>query len=124
MLILLTAACNAPPDPKSDAAAQNPFIAHALESHERTWREGHVIERLAAGPYVYLRVRDLEGNVEWYASLSATTPSATHVRALVVGRAARFESARLGRVFSPLSFAAVRRAAELPNTQTTPETTP
>jgi hypothetical protein len=93
------------------SAPANPFAAYALPSELHTWRQGEVIERVSAGPYVYLRLREIDGRSSWLVSLRATTPSADHVRALVVGQAERFHSRRLGREFSPLSFVAVRSAA-------------
>jgi hypothetical protein len=93
------------------SAPGNPFAAHALPAEQHAWRKGDVIERVSAGPYVYLRLRERDGRVIWLVSLRATTPTADHVRALVVGQAKRFHSRRLGRDFSPLAFAAVRSAA-------------
>ena len=102
-LILTLSACSASP---------NPFQAHALRSSERQWREGRVLERLPAGPYTYLLLREPSGRSEWLVSLRGLTPSESHVRALVVGRAERFHSKRLGRDFGPLSFAALRPTTE------------
>ena len=82
-----------------------------------------MVERVAAGPYVYLRLQEPSGRREWFVSLAATTPDTSPVRALVIGRAARFHSSRLDRDFSPLSFAAVRRDTESWNPNR-PETTP
>jgi len=93
------------------SAPPNPFAAHALPAELQSWRQGEVIERVNAGPYVYLRLREGDGRSSWLVSLRATTPAAEHVRALVVGQAERFHSRRLGRDFSPLAFAAVRGAA-------------
>jgi hypothetical protein len=93
------------------SAPPNPFVAHALSADQHVWRQGEVIERVSAGPYVYLRLRERDGRSSWLVSLRATTPAADHVRALVVGQAERFHSRRLGREFSPLAFAAVRGAA-------------
>jgi hypothetical protein len=95
--------------PRSDAA--HPFASHALRSQERRWLSGEVQERVAAGPYVYLRLRQPSGQLDWLVSLRATTPADASVRAFVVGRAEKFHSPRLGRDFSPLLFAAVRGAA-------------
>lgn len=110
--IVFVCACSVPSDleaPRQDAT--HPFAANALRSQERHWLTGQVLERLSAGPYVYLRLQQASGELAWLVSLRATTPADANVRALVVGRAEHFQSARLGREFSPLLFAAVRRAA-------------
>lgn len=110
--IVFACACSAPSSAEvASPGAAHPFAAHALRSQERQWLAGQVLERLSAGPYVYLRLRQPSGRLSWLVSLRATTPADANVRALVVGRAERFQSARLGREFSPLLFAAVRRAA-------------
>lgn len=90
------------------SASPNPFVENALPSRERRWLDGTVDERLVAGPYVYLRLRQSDGSEAWLVSLKATTPREAHVRALVLGQAVRFRSARLQRDFEPLLFAAVR----------------
>jgi hypothetical protein len=98
----------------SNAAAAsrppNPFAAHALPPEDRRWLEGSVEETLAAGSYVYLRVRTAEETPVWVASLAATTPAPPlgQVRVLVLGRAEHFHSRRLARDFSPLSFGVIR----------------
>jgi len=89
-----------------------------VRSHERRWLTGRVLERIAAGPYVYLRLHATSGEQAWLVSLRATTPADAKVRALVVGRAERFESRRLSREFSPLLFAAVRSSAVSENSLT------
>jgi hypothetical protein len=89
----------------------NPLVAYGLDESERHWFEGVVVSRLAAGQYVYLRLRDATGAETWFVSLAATTPAAARVRALAIGRAEHFHSRRLDRDFSPLLFAAVRSAA-------------
>lgn len=86
----------------------HPFAQHALPETSRHWIEGHVEERVLAGSYVYLRLRETSGSDSWLVTLRATAPSASDVRALVVGRAESFHSQRLGRDFNPLLFAAVR----------------
>jgi hypothetical protein len=93
---------------RTAAASPNPFVEHVLPSRERRWLHGTVDERLAAGPYVYLRLRESDGSKAWLVSLKATTPNEDHVRALVLGQADHFHSARLKRDFEPLLFAAVR----------------
>jgi hypothetical protein len=99
--------------PASTAAQSrsNPLVAYGLDASERHWFEGVVVTRLAAGQYVYLRLRDATGAETWLVSLAATTPATARVRALAIGRAEHFHSRRLDRDFSPLLFAAVRSAA-------------
>lgn len=96
---------------RTGAASPNPFVEHTLPSRERRWLHGVVHERLAAGPYVYLRLREPNGAEAWLVSLKATTSKQTRVRALVLGQADHFHSARLQRDFVPLLFAAVRGEA-------------
>ncbi len=101
-------ACSSAPISTSPSTS-NPFAAHALAPEQRHWLEGAVEESLAAGSYVYVRVRTAEGDV-WVASLAATTPRPPPERArvLVVGSAERFHSRRLGRDFCPLAFGVIR----------------
>jgi len=96
---------------EAPVAASHPFARHALPQADRHWIAGHVEERVLAGNYVYLRLRESSGNDSWLVSLKATTPTAPDVRALVVGRAAHFHSRQLERDFDPLLFAAVRSVA-------------
>jgi hypothetical protein len=91
------------------APIANPLLTHALAASDHHWISGDVETRLHAGHYTYLRLRG-PGNPAWIVSLSATTPDASRVRALVIGRAEHFHSRRLQRDFSPLLFAAVRPA--------------
>ena len=116
LISLSCVACSGSPDDAT--SAPNPFQAHALPSAQRRWLEGRVLERLSAGHYVYLRVATSAGERSWLVSLAATTPRGERVRALVLGRAERFHSRRLGRDFDPLLFAAVRSAANEPASST------
>lgn len=109
LLVATFAACGERVGSEPKVAA-NPFVAHALPAEQRSWREGSVVERVATGPYVYLRLRAPDGSLGWVVSLRATTPADDHVRAFVVGRADHFHSQRLDRDFDPLAFAAVRAA--------------
>jgi hypothetical protein len=95
-------------------SGQNPFSAHLLAPDEQRWIDGQVEERLDAGSYVYLRLRPVEQPAVWVASLAMTTPAQPLVRVLVLGRAERFESRRLARVFSPLLFGVIRAANQDP----------
>jgi hypothetical protein len=94
------------------SADSNPFAVHALPPERQGWLDGWVEDRLAAGSYVYLRVRTTAPDgVTWVASLAMTTPNRRHVRILVLGRAGRFHSRRLRRDFQPLLFGVVRAAS-------------
>lgn len=97
--------------PAAPSAASHPFARHALPQTQRHWVAGHVEERVLAGNYVYLRLRQPSGSESWLVSLKVTTPTAPDVSALIVGRAAHFHSRQLERDFSPLLFAAVRSSA-------------
>ena len=93
----------------------NPFATHALASPFET--SGVVVERVRAGGYLYLRLRDVAGVESWVVTLSRTAPADADVRVTVFARADTFSSKRLGRTFEPLLFGAVRAAS----TPTTPE---
>lgn len=112
LAVVLPAALDAAPTPASGptraTAASNPFQSHALASKDQHWIAGTVLERVTAGPYVYVRLREDTGDSAWLVSMKALTPSAAEVRALIVGRAEHFHSRRLDRDFRPLLFAAVR----------------
>jgi hypothetical protein len=93
---------------RTASAPPNPFVENVLPSRERRWLHGTIDLRLAAGPYVYLRLREADGSEAWLVSLAATTAKQDRVRALVLGQADHFHSQRLNRDFEPLLFAAVR----------------
>lgn len=86
----------------------NPLVTHALTRPELL--VGHVVERLPAGSYLYLRVIDAAGAPHWVATLRRMAPAGDDVRVTVFARAATFHSARLSRDFSPLSFGPVSPA--------------
>jgi len=116
LIVAALLACNTPPggSPPSEGSLgrgdNNPLVAHALPPERQTWLEGTVDESIAAGSYVYLKLRVHAGPPVWVVSLAITTPTAERVRVLVLGRAERFTSRRLARDFSPLLFGAVRAA--------------
>jgi hypothetical protein len=89
----------------------NPLVAFALK--ERSRFSGVVLERLDAGPYEYLRVQPASGDARWVATLSRAR-SLDLVDVTVIAQAARFESRRLHRTFSSLSFAVVTPRKEVP----------
>jgi hypothetical protein len=108
LLLPLTASDDSVVPQRTAAATTNPFAQHALPLSERRWLRGTVDTRLRAGSYVYLRMREENGDAAWLVSLVATTPEQANVRALVLGQAEHFHSPRLNRSFDPLLFAAVR----------------
>jgi hypothetical protein len=93
------------------APAAGPLAAGPLGSHllpSPVSFDGRVVERLDAGPYAYLRVaRDGAGDA-WVVSMVGKPHPGDRVHVDAVGRADHFDSARLGRRFDDLWFAAVR----------------
>jgi hypothetical protein len=86
----------------------NPLIGAALPKSEVFSTDARVLERRAAGSYVYLRVA-ADGRERWAATVaSLVPPNAEQVRLTVLGRARNFHSARLDRDFAELWFVAVR----------------
>lgn len=69
--------------------------------------EGVVEERLDAGSYQYLRVRDDLGAKRWVATLRRGASPAGRVSVHAFALADRFESKRVSHVFTPLSFGSV-----------------
>ncbi|MBM4778235.1 MAG: hypothetical protein GQE15_11090 [Archangiaceae bacterium] len=86
----------------------NPLVTHALTRPETL--AGHVVERVPAGSYLYLRLVDAQGTAHWVATLRRTAPTGDDVRVTVFARAETFHSSRLSRDFSPLSFGPVSPA--------------
>lgn len=92
-------------------AAENPLVAFAVS--QRSTFSGVVLERLDAGPYEYLRVQPEAGDARWVATLKrARTLHAVDIT--VIAQAERFESRRLHRSFTSLSFAVVTPRKEVP----------
>lgn len=87
------------------ASGSNPLSTYSLA--EPVLLHGLVLERVPAGSYLYLRLRDDAGHEHWVATLRATASSANDVNVTVVARAPTFTSRRLARVFEPLLFGAV-----------------
>ena len=87
---------------------ENPLATHALSQPETL--AGHVVERLPAGSYLYLRVADASGALHWVATLRRTAASSDDVRVTIFARAETFHSSRLSREFAPLSFGSVSPA--------------
>jgi hypothetical protein len=95
---------------RAHASKGNPLTSAALSAADEFTVDGEVIERLPAGSYVYLRVV-ANGEAHWVAALTSLTPkNVTRARVHVFGRANDFHSARLGRDFAELWFAAVQPA--------------
>lgn len=90
---------------------RNPLDRFVRSDHAPRTFEGHVAERLRAGPYTYLRVRTDAGAEHWVASLAHGLTSSETVSVKVIADAPTFESRRLSRVFSTLIFGVVRDAA-------------
>lgn len=83
--------------------AGNPFAGGQL-TRESGAIQGAVVERVAAGGYVYLRVIDGRGAEHWLVTLEGPATRALRVDAHLLARAERFESRRLSRAFAPLHF--------------------
>ena len=86
------------------ATAVNP-LSMALATDLRF--TGQVEERLEAGSYVYLHVRDDAGQDYWLAALRMSAAQGPRVSVQAYARADHFESRRTGRAFDPLYFASV-----------------
>ena len=69
-------------------------------------RRGRIAERIAAGPYTYLRVATAGGDA-WLATLGEGADRGDDVAIHVLGTRRGFASRRLGRTFSTLHFAVV-----------------
>jgi hypothetical protein len=89
-------------------------VRYALGQSARFGFTGHVEERLSAGSYLYLRVRDAAGAGHWVATLTSTASATDDVDVQIFARAEDFHSRRLGRDFSPLLFGTVRSRAPEP----------
>jgi hypothetical protein len=91
--------------------AQGPLSTFAFPASERMRFEGHVVERLEAGNYVYLAIERPSGERVWVVTLGSSTGasrSVTTASVVAVGYAPHFASKRLGRTFDGLYFAVVR----------------
>ncbi len=87
-------------------ATANPlFGLEQPAASERTF-EAHISQRLNAGGYTYLLVQPSVGESRWIVTLKPAQVG-QRVGVEVFGISRRFESRRLNRVFSPLSFASI-----------------
>lgn len=109
--VLLTAGFAAAHTLWPERPSGNPLVHYGLEPSARFGFTGRVEERLPAGSYLYLRVRDPGGARHWVATLSSTASATDEVQVRVLARSEDFHSKRLGRDFSPLLFGTVRSAA-------------
>jgi hypothetical protein len=109
--VLLTAGLAAAHTVWPEAPSGNPLVRYALEPSARFGFSGRVEERLPAGSYLYLRVRDPAGARHWVATLTSTASAADEVQVRIFARSEDFHSKRLDRDFSPLLFGTVRSAA-------------
>lgn len=92
------------------SASGNPLARAALSAAEELTVDADVVESVPAGSYLYLRVVE-HRREHWVATLASTAPKGvSRVRVQVFGRAKGFHSARLGRDFEELWFAAVQPA--------------
>lgn len=98
-------------NPPARATSGNQLDRLVLSDGTPRWLTGHVVERLRAGPYTYLRVRSDGGPERWVASLSRGLTASDAVAVRVIADAPTFESRRLSRTFSPLIFGVVQDAS-------------
>ncbi|PCC68664.1 hypothetical protein SAMN02745121_05340 [Nannocystis exedens] len=109
-LALVAAGCgvaDASPSHQAPATAPNPFIGATAPSAPQQLA-GRVEERLVAGSYVYLAVRDRDGALRWAVVLGDAPPLGADVALTSTARRTDFHSPRLGRDFAELHFAVLR----------------
>lgn len=109
--------------PVTSGGGGNPLTRYALDAASHYTLCGRVEERLPAGSYLYLHVRDASGTGHWVATLRATASAADEVEVKVMARSERFASPRLQRDFAPLHFGAVSGATSC-RPPSTPESNP
>lgn len=93
--------------------AGNPLSGLRSPAAEEARYDATVRQRLPAGPYTYLQLERDSGALAWAVSTERPALGA-RVHVEVFGLSERFESRRLHRVFSPLSFASVHPHQESP----------
>jgi hypothetical protein len=105
---LVTASCGvADAGPPRQATAPHPFAGPSTASDSRAIA-GRIEERLVAGSYVYLAVRDRDGELRWAVVMGAAPPLGADVALISTVRRTDFHSPRLRRDFAELHFATVR----------------
>jgi hypothetical protein len=88
--------------------AQNPLTSLVREAADVSPLIGRVEERIRAGSYAYLAVRDEAGTAtHWAVTLGQGAPPGTRVRVRSFGRRKEFYSPRLKRTFPELVFGMV-----------------
>ncbi|KYF82009.1 hypothetical protein [Sorangium sp. So ce388] len=92
-----------------DAVAANPLGQLSRSAADRASVAGRVEERLPAGSYTYVAVRDGEA-LTWVVTLGDAPPPGTPVQVRSMGRRTDFHSRRLERTFPELVFGIVSRA--------------
>lgn len=71
--------------------------------------EARVEQRLDAGSYTYLALRDDDDGVRWAVTMGRGAPAGSRVRVRGMGRKVDFYSRRLSRRFADLTFGIVSR---------------
>ena len=99
--VVLACAPAAAPAPET-----NPFAVAKADSS--AW-SGRIRERLDAGSYTYLLVERPGDSPAWVVTLKSGVPDAERVSVRVLKKSENFESKRLGRTFSTLHFALLRK---------------
>jgi hypothetical protein len=105
-VLLAAVACLAAALVSHRRAPQNPLLDSTV-TPEHSTVSGHVLERVGAGSYVYLRLVDGTGAERWLVTLSGPNAQRDELTATLYARSERFHSARVDRDFSPLHFASV-----------------
>lgn len=104
----------APPAVSPPAASPLGTLVPPTRGHEEL--TGTVVERLAAGRYHYLRIREADTE-RWIATMGAGADVGARVVVRSFGLRRDFDSPRLGRRFDELTFGSVRLAdASTPQT--------
>jgi hypothetical protein len=98
-------------DASPKARRTNAFASASPVAASSSRWSGTVLERIATGSYVYLRVARDDGSSAWVVTMEALAPDTTRVRVHVLRRSEQFDSPRLHRSFSPLFFGIVRKDA-------------
>ena len=89
---------------RATGAAGSPLASYALPEEGRRAFAAEVLERVPAGGYTYLRVREAGGAASWIATMGAGAEPGARVTVRILARAEKFRSRRLQREFAPLSF--------------------
>lgn len=108
LLATMALACAREPDaPIAAARASNGSPLHGLAEIDDTTWAGVVEERLEAGSYTYLAVRDASA-LRWIAVMGPGEAPGRTVQVHALGVRNDFHSARLDRDFDELVFATVK----------------